>query len=106
KANEVIALERLARLLERHERARILAERALNERVRDEIGRGERDSLLEKVEELPDVARPRRTDQEGHCSRRKGRYGALVALGETAKEMCREERNVLAPVGQRRQFER
>src|SRR5206468_5564224 len=47
-AHKIVALELLASFLERDERARILAQRALDQRRRDDVGRRERDRLLEQ----------------------------------------------------------
>ena len=58
-AHEIVALECLARFLERHQSARVLPQRTLDKRCRNEARRRERDGLLEQVQELPDIAGPR-----------------------------------------------
>src|SRR5512138_960568 len=59
-AHEVIALESLARLVERRERSVGDVERLPHEGLRNDLGRGERHGLLDHVQQLAHVARPGR----------------------------------------------
>ena len=96
----------LSGLLERRQHAGILAQRALHQRCWNDAGGRERERLLEQIQQLPDVPRPRRRDQQRHRVRSERRHRLLVALGELAQKMRGEQRDIFAAIGQRRQFER
>src|SRR5437868_11337158 len=105
-ADEVIAFELLARLLEGGKDARVLAQGALDKRGRDHAGGRQGECLFEEIQELPDVAGPGRRDQKRHRVGRERRYRFLVTLGKLAQEVRGQQRNVFAPFAKRRQLER
>src|SRR5260221_9561224 len=72
-ARQVVAFETLARVLERSHLVHLDLYRLLDESLRDDLGRAERDRLLDHVVELAHVARPRALDQELERFRRERR---------------------------------
>src|SRR5258706_15449121 len=105
-AREVIALEALARVLERRHLVHLDLDGLLDERLRDDLRRAERDRLLDHVVELAHVARPLRLHQELERFRREGRLLAPVARREDRQEIRGEERDVLGALVERRQLQR
>src|SRR5262249_39016174 len=104
-AREVVALEALARVLERRHLVHLHLDRLLDERARDHFRRAERDGLLDHVVELAHVAGPARLGEELERFRRERRLVARISRREVRKEMVREKRNVLAPLRERGKLE-
>src|SRR5690348_14622520 len=102
---QVVALEGLARLVERRERRVGDVERLAHQRLRDDLGRGERYRLLHHVQKLAHVAGPRRRDEQLHRLGRELQAAAAIALGELGEIVVGDERDVFAALGQRRNVE-
>ena len=65
-AREIVALEGAPRRVERHQRRVVGVLHLAHQRRRDHVGRGERHRLLDDVQQLADVARPGRREQDAH----------------------------------------
>src|ERR1700682_6644443 len=64
--DKVVALELLAGFLERRQHAGILAQCSLHQGRRNYAGGGERNRLLEQIEQLPHIPPPWRADNPRH----------------------------------------
>jgi len=80
-------------------------ERLAHQRLRDHFGARQRHRLLQHIEQLPHVARPRRRHQQLHRLGREPQPLAPIALGQAPQEMVGQQRYVLAPLRQRRNGE-
>src|ERR1019366_6608058 len=103
---QVVALKLLARLLERREFGLLVLNRLLHQRGRNQRRVAQRRRLLDHVVELAYVARPGGAYQQLERLGRDAIDGLVVLLGERRQKIVREQRNVLAALGQRRQLER
>src|SRR5258706_16076947 len=81
-AREVIALEALARVLERRHLVHLHLNGLLDEGLGNDLGRAQRDRLLDHVEELAHVAGPLRLDQQLERLRGERRLLAPIARCE------------------------
>ena len=104
-AREVVTLEVAARVLERVELGALDAQRVLDQRRADHRAGGQRDHLLDDVDQFAHIAGPVVLHQESQRIGREGVDGLAVPGGDLPQEVTRQQRDVLAPLAHWRQRE-